>query len=188
VHDSLEFAPSNPFDDRQLEYQLYLKCWVDTVQWHAEDEIRRPEIAAHSGLALKRRIDQLNQQRTSLVEQIDDYFMEKYRFVKVAADARVNSESPAWAVDRLSILMLKIYHMEIEVTRSMAPVGHSDICHARLNVLNDQKADLSTSIDELLEDLAHGRKRMKVYRQIKMYNDRELNPVFYSTLEKNESI
>jgi hypothetical protein len=181
INDSLVQEPVNPFAERTLEYQLYLKSWIDTVQWHVEDEVRRPGIAASYGLELKRRIDRLNQERTRMVEAIDDYFLEQFRCVHVAAGARINSESPAWAVDRLAILLLKIYHMQVEVTRANAPAGHRESCRDRLKLLYEQKADLCQSIDELLEDIALGRKQMKVYRQIKMYNDPQLNPVFYQT-------
>jgi hypothetical protein len=181
IHDSLEQEPVNPFAERQLEYQLYLKSWIDTVQWHVEDEVRTPGIAAIRGLELKRRIDRLNQERTRMVEAIDDYFLEQFRSIPVTAGARINSESPAWAVDRLAILLLKIYHMQVEVTRANAPAGHRESCSDRLKLLYEQKADLCQSIDELLEDIALGQKQMKVYRQVKMYNDPQLNPVLYQT-------
>ena len=149
------------------------------MQWHFEDIIRDPEIDPVEALALKRRIDKSNQDRTDLVEQIDSYFRELYKEVKVDADARINTESPAWAVDRLSILALKIYHMKEQAERTDATPEHVVKCKAKLSVLLEQQKDLSTAIDQLLEDIAAGRKYMKVYRQMKMYNDVDTNPVLY---------
>lgn len=179
VHDDIDTPINNPYDDGTIENRLYLKCWIDTVQWHFEDIIRDPNIDPMEALALKRRIDRSNQDRTDLVEQIDSYFRQKYSEVKVLPDARINTESPAWAIDRLSILALKIYHMREQVERQDASKEHKDTCTAKLNVLLEQQQDLGTAIDQLLEDIQKGRKYMKVYRQMKMYNDPSTNPVLY---------
>ena len=179
VKDNIDTPICNPFDEGTIENRLYLKCWIDTVQWHFEDIIRDPEIDPVEALALKRRIDKSNQDRTDLVEQIDSYFRELYKEVKVDADARINTESPAWAVDRLSILALKISHMKEQAERTDATPEHVAKCKAKLSVLLEQQKDLSTAIDQLLEDIAAGRKYMKVYRQMKMYNDVDTNPVLY---------
>ena len=179
VKDNIDTPICNPFDEGTIENRLYLKCWIDTVQWHFEDIIRDPDIDPVEALALKRRIDKSNQDRTDLVEQIDSYFRELYKEVKVDADARINTESPAWAVDRLSILALKIYHMKEQAERTDATPEHVAKCKAKLSVLLEQQKDLSTAIDQLLEDIAAGRKYMKVYRQMKMYNDVDTNPVLY---------
>ena len=179
VHDDIDTPINNPYDDATIENRLYLKCWIDTVQWHFEDIIRDPHIDPMEALALKRRIDRSNQDRTDLVEQIDSYFRQKYSEVKVVPDARINTESPAWAIDRLSILALKIYHMREQVERQDASKEHKDTCTAKLNVLLEQQKDLGTAIDQLLEDIQEGRKYMKVYRQMKMYNDPSTNPVLY---------
>lgn len=179
VHDDIDTPINNPYDDGTIENRLYLKCWIDTVQWHFEDIIRDPHIDPMEALALKRRIDRSNQDRTDLVEQIDSYFRQKYSEVKVLPDARINTESPAWAVDRLSILALKIYHMREQAERQDASKEHKDTCTAKLNVLLEQQKDLGTAIDQLLEDIQEGRKYMKVYRQMKMYNDPSTNPVLY---------
>ncbi len=170
---------SNPYDkDSQLiEHLLYRKCWIDTVQWHYEDIIRDPNIDPVAALKLKRQIDASNQDRTDMVEYIDSYFLEKFKDFKVKEGATINTESPAWGIDRLSILALKVYHMNEEATRTDASPEHLMACKAKLNVLLEQRVDLSTAIDQLLEDIAHGRKYMKVYKQMKMYNDDELNPV-----------
>ncbi len=179
VHDDIDTPINNPYDDGTIENRLYLKCWIDTVQWHFEDIIRDPNIDPIEALALKRRIDRSNQDRTDLVEQIDSYFRQKYSEVKVLPDARINTESPAWAIDRLSILALKIYHMREQAERQDASKEHKDTCTAKLNVLLEQQKDLGTAIDQLLEDIQEGRKYMKVYRQMKMYNDPSTNPVLY---------
>jgi len=179
VKDSIDTPINNPYDRESIENRLYLKCWIDTVQWHFEDIIRDPHINPVDALQLKRRIDQSNQDRTDLVEQIDSYFRTKYSQVQVLPDARINTESPAWAVDRLSILALKIYHMREQVNRTDASPEHIEKCQQKLNVLLEQQVDLSTAIDQLLEDIEAGRKYMKVYRQMKMYNDPATNPVLY---------
>lgn len=179
VQDDIDTPISNPYDDGTIENRLYLKCWIDTVQWHFEDIIRDPHIDPTEALALKRRIDRSNQDRTDLVEQIDSHFRQKYAEVKVLPGARINTESPAWAIDRLSILALKIYHMREQAERQDASKEHRDTCMAKLNVLLEQQKDLGTAIDQLLEDIQEGRKYMKVYRQMKMYNDPSTNPVLY---------
>jgi hypothetical protein len=163
-----------------LEHLLYRKCWIDTVQWHYEDIIRDPQIDPVAALKLKRQIDASNQDRTDMVEYIDSYFLEKYKNVSVKENPTINTESPAWGIDRLSILALKVYHMEEEATRTDASESHRNACEVKLNVLLEQRKDLSTAIDTLLNDIANGDKYMKVYKQMKMYNDDELNPVLRS--------
>lgn len=179
VHDAIDHPISNPYPSDSLEHLLYLKCWIDTVQWHMEDVVRNPEIDPKEGLYWKRRIDKQNQVRTDTVEYIDSYYLQKFADVKPLADAKINTESPAWAIDRLSILALKIYHMRLETLRTDVDQAHIDACREKLDVLLEQQKDLSQSIDELLEDIAAGRKYMKVYKQMKMYNDPNLNPVLY---------
>lgn len=177
--DNVDTPMHNPYDRESIDYNLYMKCWIDTVQWHLEDIIRDPHIDPTEALGLKRRIDRSNQDRTDLVEQIDSYFRQQYSTVKPMSDARLNTESPAWAVDRLSILALKIYHMQEQVDRKDASDEHKQKCAAKLEVLLEQQKDLSLAIDQLLEDIETGRIYMKVYRQMKMYNDPATNPVLY---------
>jgi len=160
-----------------LDHLLYRKCWIDTVQWHYEDIIRDPQIDPVAALKLKRKIDASNQDRTDMVEYIDSYFLEKYSNVSSKSNATINTESPAWGVDRLSILALKVFHMEEEATRVNATDAHRASCQKKLDILLEQRVDLSTAIDTLLEDISKGDKYMKVYKQMKMYNDDELNPV-----------
>lgn len=179
VLDNVDTPISNPYERDSVENRLYLKCWIDTVQWHLEDIIRDPHIDPLKALALKRRIDRSNQDRTDLVEQIDSYFRQKYSDVTPLPDARLNTESPAWAIDRLSILALKIYHMREQANRQDATPEHRQRCQDKLNILLEQQKDLATAIDQLLEDIQAGRKYMKVYRQMKMYNDPSTNPVLY---------
>ena len=179
VNDDIDAPIQNPFEEGSIENRLYLKCWIDTVQWHFEDIIRDPNIDPVAALALKRRIDKSNQDRTDLVEQIDSYFRTLYKEVHVQDNARLNTESPAWAIDRLSILALKIYHMKEETLREDATPEHVAKCKAKLQILLEQQQDLSTAIDQLLEDIAAGKIYMKVYRQMKMYNDADTNPVLY---------
>ncbi|WP_339834734.1 DUF4254 domain-containing protein [uncultured Flavobacterium sp.] len=179
VHDSVDQPINNPYPKDQIEHLLYAKNWVDTVQWHYEDIIRDPQIDPVAALTLKRKIDASNQVRTDMVEYIDSYFLQKYSEVKVKDDAKINTESPAWAMDRLSILALKIYHMNEEATRIEASAEHRAKCQEKLNVLLDQKSDMFSSIDQLMVDFENGDKFMKVYKQMKMYNDDELNPVLY---------
>ena len=163
-----------------IDHLLYRKCWIDTVQWAYEDIIRDPHIDPEEALMLKRRIDASNQDRTDTVEFIDSYFLELYKNVKVKSNAKINSESPAWAIDRLSILALKIYHMELETLRDNAAESHKEKCQNKLSVLLQQRHDLSLALDDLLDDISKGHKFMKVYKQMKMYNDDELNPVLRS--------
>lgn len=179
IKDNIDTPIQNPYNRESIENRLYLKCWIDTVQWHFEDIIRDPHIDPVEALALKRRIDQSNQDRTDLVEQIDSYFRQQYSDVQVLPDARINTESPAWAIDRLSILALKIYHMKEQAERKDASSEHQLKCTSKLNVLLEQQKDLGTAIDQLLEDIEAGRKYMKVYKQMKMYNDPSTNPVLY---------
>ena len=169
----------NPFEKKSFKGILYLKCWIDTVQWHYEDIIRDDEIKPKEALDLKRKIDQSNQKRTNLVEVIDDYFMNEFKEVNPQKNATMNTESIAWAIDRLSILALKIYHMEEESSRISATRNHRTKCLEKLSILNDQKSDLCLAIDQLIKDIVDGKKVMKVYRQMKMYNDEDLNPILY---------
>jgi len=166
----------NPYPEKSIEYYLYLKNWIDTVQWHLEDIIRDPEINPVKALEIKRRIDRSNQDRTDLVELIDSYFWEKYQNTHPSEKTTLNTESPAWAIDRLSILALKIFHMQKEVERRS---DSKELYHSKLNILLEQRKDLSLAIDQLLEDIESGKKYMKVYKQMKMYNDPDLNPVLY---------
>lgn len=177
--DSVDQEFNNPYDPEKdlLEHLLYRKCWIDTVQWHYEDIIRDQNIDPVAALKLKRQIDTSNQDRTDTVEYIDGYFLEKYKEVETNTDATINSESPAWAIDRLSILALKIYHMTEEADRKDASQEHQMKCKAKLDVLLEQRVDLSTAINQLLDAISKGEKYMKVYKQMKMYNDEELNPV-----------
>ena len=169
----------NPYALGTIEHDLYLKNWIDTVQWHLEDIIRDPQIDPTEALLLKRRIDKSNQDRTDLVERIDSYFWEQYHTVLPKTNAKINTESPAWAIDRLSILHVKIYHMQEQVNRTDVSQEQHDKCAAKLAVLQEQLQDMTTSITQLLEDYASGERIMKVYRQMKMYNDPTLNPVLY---------
>ena len=169
----------NPYEKKSFEGILYRKCWIDTVQWHYEDIIRDDEIKPKDALDLKRKIDQSNQKRTNLVEVIDDYFMNEFKEVNPQKNATMNTESIAWAIDRLSILALKIYHMEEESSRISATRNHRTKCLEKLSILNDQKSDLCMAIDQLIRDILDGKKVMKVYRQMKMYNDEDLNPILY---------
>ncbi len=177
--DNVDTPLKNPYPEGTIEADLYRKCWIDTVQWHFEDIIRDPQIDPVEALVLKRRIDRSNQDRTDLVETIDSYFYTKYSCIQPLPDATINTESPAWAVDRLSILALKIYHMREQVERADATPEHRATCQKKLDVLLEQQVDLSTAIDQLLADIEAGRKWMKVYKQMKMYNDPSTNPVLY---------
>ena len=177
--DNVDQPLNNPYEKGSYKYLLYTKNWIDAVQWHLEDIIRDPQINPIDALAIKRRIDKSNQDRTDMVEHIDDYYLQLFSDVKIAEDATINTESPAWALDRLSILELKIYHMNEEVKRNNATDEHIQKCQTKLNVLLEQEKDLSLAISQLLEDMRSGKKYMKVYRQMKMYNDPNLNPVLY---------
>ena len=180
VLDNVDQPFENPYNKSKLEHLLYKKSWVDTVQWHYEDIIRLPDINPVEALTLKRKIDASNQVRTDMVEFIDSYILDIYKNVKIQSDAKINTESPAWAIDRLSILALKIYHMKEEANRDTASDQHRSNCQEKLDVLLAQRVDLSSAIDDLLEDIAQGQKYMKVYKQMKMYNDDELNPMLYN--------
>lgn len=179
IIDNVDQPFNNPYESSTLEHLLYRKCWIDTVQWHYEDIIRLPDINPTEALALKRKIDASNQDRTDMVEYIDSYYLNKYKEVSVLSDATINTESPAWAIDRLSILALKIYHMNEEATRTTASEEHRAKCQQKLDILLEQRTDLSSAIDDLLHDISQGKKYMKVYKQMKMYNDDELNPMLY---------
>lgn len=178
--DNVDTPINNPYKLKSIEYYLYLKNWIDTVQWHLEDIIRDPHIDPVAALALKRRIDSSNQDRTDLVELIDSYFFDKYKDVQIKSSAIINTESPAWAIDRLSILHLKIYHMQQEVDRKDSSAEHLALCKTKLGILLEQQVDLSSAINQLLNDINSGDKKMKVYKQMKMYNDPDLNPVLYA--------
>lgn len=177
--DDVDAPGKNAYSANKLEHLLYLKNWIDTVQWHLEDIIRNPTIDADEALTIKRRIDTSNQKRTDVVEYIDSWFLKQWGDVVPQPGARLNTESPAWAIDRLSILELKIYHMQLEAVRSNASEEHRNACSTRLDVLVAQRTDLSIAIDQLLADIKDGRKFMKVYKQMKMYNDESMNPVLY---------
>jgi hypothetical protein len=178
--DNVDAPIVNPYPQQSIEHILFLKNSIDTVQWHLEDIIRKPNIDAVEALNIKRRIDRSNQERTDIVELLDTYFLDEFRDVVILPDAQINTESPAWAIDRLSILELKIYHMRLETLRTAATAEHIDRCRQKLAVLTEQQTDLSTAVDQLLEDIASGKKYMKTYRQMKMYNDPNLNPALYN--------
>jgi len=177
--DNVDAPEQNPYSPSTIDHTLFAKNHIDAVQWHLEDIIRDPDIDPVEALALKRRIDASNQHRTDMVEELDTYFRELFAAVTPAPDATINTESPAWALDRLSILALKIYHMKAETLRADAAESHRARCAAKLAVLEEQCSDLTAAIDTLLDDIAAGRKYMKVYRQMKMYNDADTNPVLY---------
>ncbi|MEG1611713.1 MAG: DUF4254 domain-containing protein [Alistipes sp.] len=179
-YDDVDYQIENPYAEGSIEHLLYLKNWIDTVQWHLEDIIRDPNINPEAALKIKRRIDKSNQDRTDMVEYVDSWLLDKYKAVKVQPDARLNTETPAWAIDRLSILALKIYHMAQETTRTDVGEEHRVACRRKLDTLLSQQVDLSTTIDELIGDIEAGRKYMKSYKQMKMYNDPALNPVLYA--------
>jgi len=179
IADNVDTPISNPYPKDKIEHLLYLKNWIDTVQWHLEDIIRNPAINPVEALVIKRRIDASNQERTDVVEFIDSYFLDQYKNIKPQPHASINTESPAWAIDRLSILALKIYHMDAEANRPGASEEHKAACRKKLSILLEQRKDLSQAIDELLRDIEQGKKYMKVYKQMKMYNDPSLNPVLY---------
>jgi hypothetical protein len=179
--DFVDAPLNNPYPGDSIDSLLYHKNWIDTVQWHLEDIIRDPNIKPVDALNLKRRIDKSNQERTDLVEQVDDYFMTEFHNVNLQPGARQNSETPAWLLDRMSILLLKIYHMQEQVDRKDASPDHLARCHSKLNVLLEQKKDMQLCFDELISDISQGIRKMKLYRQMKMYNDASLNPVLYAT-------
>ena len=179
INDNVDQPCNNPFSENSIENLMYLKNWIDTVQWHYEDIIRDPNIAAENGILLKRKIDRSNQERTDLVEKIDDYYIELFKNVNSSNESKLNTESPGWVVDRISILCLKIYHMQEQTERKDVSEEHVNNCMKKLSVLKEQQEDLSQSFNELLDDLENGVKKIKVYRQMKMYNDSSLNPVLY---------
>lgn len=182
--DHIDAIEDNPYPEGSLQYLLYRKTWIDTVQWHLEDLIRAPGLSPQEGMGIKRRIDVSNQQRTDTVEQIDDRFAEEYGHVVPQPAARINSETPAWLLDRMSILMLKIYHMDEQTRRRDASEDHIRRCRAKLSVLDEQREDMKQAFDELIEDISKGLRRFKIYRQMKMYNDASLNPELYSRKRK----
>ena len=179
IHDNVDFPIKNPFKEGSFEHLLYTKNWIDTVQWHFEDIIRLPEINPTEAVQLKRRIDKSNQDRTDRVEKIDDVFLEEFKGVVPKAGTRINSETPAWLLDRMSILLLKIFHMKEQTERKDADAEHVAKCQVKLNILMEQRVDMKTAFDELIEDISSGNRRFKVYRQMKMYNDASLNPMLY---------
>lgn len=178
-YDNVDQPVNNPYPAGSFEALLYGKNWIDTVQWHLEDIVRNPQIEPSEALKLKRRIDKSNQDRTDVVERVDDFFLEVFSKVTPKPGARINSETPAWLLDRMSILMLKIYHMEEQTRRTDATADHLERCTNKLALLLEQKSDMRAAFDELMEDIGSGIRRFKVYRQVKMYNDPSLNPVLY---------
>ena len=183
ITDDVDAVKPNHYENNSLEQILYDKNWIDTVQWHLEDIIRDENIDPVKALEIKRRIDASNQKRTDLVEFIDSWFLNKYKNTTPNADAKINTETPAWAVDRLSILALKVYHMDLEANRASASDEHREKCQMKLNTLLEQKKDLSSAIDQLLNDIENGFVKIKTYKQMKMYNDETLNPVLYKKKE-----
>ena len=181
LKDDVDTPITNPFPQGSFESLLYLKNWIDTVQWHLEDIIRNPHIDPAEALQIKRRIDKSNQHRTDTVEKIDDFFLEAFRDIRYSTDARMNSETPAWLLDRMSILLLKIFHMREQTERKDATPHHLAKCGEKLMILEEQKDDMRRAFDELVEDISKGRRRFKVYRQMKMYNDASLNPMLYKS-------
>lgn len=179
VYDNVDTTVKSPFSEGSFENLLYLKNWIDTVQWHLEDIIRLPSINPVEALQIKRRIDKSNQDRTDMVEKMDDYFLDQFKHVQPKSTAKINSETPAWLLDRMSILLLKIYHMREQVERKDASVEHIEKCQAKLSILLEQKTDMQMAFDQLMEDILYGDRKMKVYRQMKMYNDASLNPMLY---------
>ena len=179
--DHVDTPIHNPFPVGSFNSLLYAKNWIDTVQWHLEDIIRVPTIDPVQGIQIKRRIDKSNQNRTDIVEKIDDFFLEQFKSVIANPDTRINSETPAWLLDRMSILMLKIYHMKEQTERKDASREHLNACEAKLAILIEQKLDMQLAYDELIDDIANGKRRFKVYRQMKMYNDASLNPMLYGS-------
>lgn len=184
IYDSTNTLINNSFPNDSLERILYAKNWIDTVQWHLEDIIRDENIDPTEALVLKRKIDSSNQKRTDLVEFIDSWFFDKFKNSTPKVEAKINTETIAWAVDRLSILALKIYHMSLEAQRISASEEHRLNCQTKLNVLLAQKEDLCISIEQLLTDIENGDVKMKVYKQMKMYNDDSLNPILYQKDQK----
>lgn len=187
IHDDVDAVLKNPFQANSFESLLYHKNWIDTVQWHLEDIIRKPEINPVEGIAIKRRIDKSNQDRTDMVEKVDDQFLAKFGKIIPKTSARMNSETPAWLLDRMSILMLKIYHMKEQTLRTDVGADHISKCDAKLSVLMEQREDMRQAYDELIEDIEAGTRKFKVYRQMKMYNDSSLNPMLYEPSKNSSS-
>ena len=181
VFDNVDTPIKNPYPAGSFNALLYGKNWIDTVQWHLEDIVRVPSIEPVEGLKIKRRIDKSNQDRTDMVEKLDDYFLEEFKNVKAPAGTRINSETPAWLLDRMSILLLKIYHMKEQTERKDVGEDHIKTTNAKLAVLMEQKSDMRLAFDELMDDIGRGKRRFKVYRQMKMYNDATLNPMLYGS-------
>jgi hypothetical protein len=186
LKDDVDTEIKNSFSAGSFESLLYLKNWIDTVQWHLEDLIRKPDIDPAEALQIKRRIDKSNQERTDTVEKMDDFFLEAFENVQYAADARMNSETPAWLLDRMSILMLKIYHMKEQTERKAVTAQHLSKCRDKLTILEEQKEDMRSAYNELIQDIRAGKRRFKVYRQMKMYNDSSLNPMLYNSAKKKQ--
>lgn len=185
VTDHVDAPVKNPYPAGSFEHLLYVKNWIDTVQWHLEDIIRLPEINPTEALQIKRRIDKSNQDRTDMVEKMDDYFLDQFKSVTPKPTAKINSETPAWLLDRMSILLLKIYHMKEQTKRKDASAEHIAKCKAKLDVLMEQRSDMQLAFDQLMEDIRTGDRKMKVYRQMKMYNDASLNPMLYQKSSSN---
>lgn len=185
VTDHVDAPVKNPYPAGSFEHLLYAKNWIDTVQWHLEDIIRLPEINPAEALQIKRRIDKSNQDRTDMVEKMDDYFLDQFKSVTPKPSAKINSETPAWLLDRMSILLLKIYHMKEQTERKDASAEHVAKCKAKLDVLMEQRSDMQLAFDQLMEDIRTGDRKMKVYRQMKMYNDASLNPMLYQKSSSN---
>jgi hypothetical protein len=179
IKDHVDAPILNPYPAQSFEALLYTKNWIDTVQWHLEDIIRKTDIDPAVGILLKRRIDKSNQDRTDIVEKVDDFFLNEFRNAVPKPGARMNSETPAWLLDRMSILMLKIYHMREQTQRMDVAAEHIEKCQSKLNILLEQKNDMRQAFDELIEDIQLGNRKFKVYRQMKMYNDSSLNPMLY---------
>jgi hypothetical protein len=181
IADHVDTTIKNPYPSGSFNALMYAKNWIDTVQWHLEDIIRVPTIDPVEALKIKRRIDKSNQDRTDMVEKVDDYFLEQFKNIKAQPGTRINSETPAWLLDRMSILMLKIYHMKEQTQRSNVDEAHLKSTNAKLAILLEQKSDMQLAYDELIDDISHGKRRFKVYRQMKMYNDASLNPMLYGS-------
>ena len=179
IHNNIDSPLVTNYQPGDIRFLLFRKNWIDTIQWHLEDEIRNPSIASADALIIKRKIDKSNQDRTDIVESLDQILLGEIGEGRPNAGAQVNTETPAWAIDRLSILGLKIFHMREAANREDSSQQHRNECNNKLNVLLIQKVDLSESIDQLLSDIRAGKKILKLYKQMKMYNDPELNPVLY---------
>ena len=181
LQDFVQAKKTNPYSNSKLfEKMIYDKCWIDTIQWHLEDIIRKPDISPKEALQIKRKIDSSNQDRTDFVEELDDYFFKNFSNSSPSNEAILNTETPAWAIDRLSILALKIYHMNEEANRKSASNDHRQKCAVKLETLISQRINLSKAIDQLLENISKGSVIISTYKQMKMYNDESLNPELYS--------